>query len=220
MPRSAPGRPTLGRPVWIRDCPVMKAALPAVQEFYNQAVNSFFRDAIDVRCPVTHLAAMVDAWTIPANIIAHDDENVWFATRRCLSVAVGRLPFRAVRMLPNPIAWLDAPDKRNRRVSVPFCFPRKACICVAPDWRDLIDHKRSPGLLANRDVRFPGLIQGRALKLTADFPRRGGPTSVTARFHCRAWTERVALWREVPRGRPRGLAQQYVQLKPHVEARR
>ena len=72
-PRSAPGRPTLVRPVRIGDWPVMNAARPAVQLCWPyQSVNScaFLRDAIDVGRAVAHDPVVVHADVEPADVVA------------------------------------------------------------------------------------------------------------------------------------------------------
>ena len=78
-PWSAPGRPTLVRPVRIGDWPVMKAARPAVQLCWPyQSVNiaPSLADAVDVGRAVAHDAVIVGADVEPADVVAPDDQNV------------------------------------------------------------------------------------------------------------------------------------------------
>ncbi len=46
--------------------------------------RTFVADAIDVRRLADHQATMVDAWLHPADVIAHDEEDIWLRWRlRC-----------------------------------------------------------------------------------------------------------------------------------------
>jgi hypothetical protein len=49
--------------------------------------RTFFADTVDVRRPVTHVAAVVYARVVPPDVIAHDDEDVrLFRLRECRAV--------------------------------------------------------------------------------------------------------------------------------------
>ena len=78
-PWSAPGRPTLVRPVRMGDWPVMNAARPAVQlcwpyQSVNIAPSFANRSMFGVRYPIT---PWLYALTIePPDVIAPDDQNV------------------------------------------------------------------------------------------------------------------------------------------------
>ena len=57
----------------------MNAARPAVQLCLSVPARkhrAFLADTIDVWRPITHVAAVVDAGVIPADVIAPDHENV------------------------------------------------------------------------------------------------------------------------------------------------
>ena len=43
---------------------------------------AFIADAVDVRRFTNHQAAVIDAWLHLADIIAHDEKNVWFLLLR------------------------------------------------------------------------------------------------------------------------------------------
>ena len=79
MPTSAPGTPTFVSPVRIGDCPVMKAARPAVQlccPYQLMNIGALFADAVDVRRLEAQHAAVVDAGVPPADVVAHDHQDV------------------------------------------------------------------------------------------------------------------------------------------------
>jgi hypothetical protein len=43
--------------------------------------RSFFANAIDIRRPMAHVAAVIDARVVPPDVVPHDDDDVWF---RCV----------------------------------------------------------------------------------------------------------------------------------------
>ena len=78
-PTSAPGIPTFVSPVRIGDCPVMNAARPAVQlccAIPGGEQRAFRGDPVDVGSPESHHSAVVATRVEPADVVAHDDEDV------------------------------------------------------------------------------------------------------------------------------------------------
>jgi hypothetical protein len=59
--------------------PARGAALLAVP---SQEHPAFFADTIDVRRLIAHVATVVNAGVLPANVVTHDYENVWLLRLR------------------------------------------------------------------------------------------------------------------------------------------
>ena len=127
MPSGAPGRPTLVRPVRIGDCPVMKAARPAVQLCWPyQSVNSApsLRDAVDVRRLVAHHAHVVGADVELADVVAPDDQDVGRLLR--LGQAAQAEQAHEQCEQPCPAAWFGSEIGRHDwSASVAVCRRRR-----------------------------------------------------------------------------------------------
>ena len=85
-PSSAPGRPTLVRPVRIGDWPVMKAARSCRAALLAVPVGkdcAFSTNTVDVGRAVAHDPHVVGADIKPTDVIAHDEQDVWLAPSRC-----------------------------------------------------------------------------------------------------------------------------------------
>ena len=79
MPSGAPGRPTFVRPVRIGDCPVMKAARPAVQlcwPYQSVKIAPSARDPVNIGSLIAHHALVVGTRIPVADVVSPDDDNV------------------------------------------------------------------------------------------------------------------------------------------------
>ena len=101
--------------------PVKKALRP---EVHGEIVNedcAFLSDAVDVGRFADHQAAVIDARLHPADIVTHDEEDVWFLT---LS-----LRLRGLQSDPEPAGC----KKRCTDMEAQFVFERVYDQCHLPD---------------------------------------------------------------------------------------
>ena len=134
---AAPGKPTLVRPVLIGDCPVMKAARPAVQlcspyQSVNSAPSLAMRSMFGRA--VTHHAQIVGAHIEPADIVGHDHEDIRLAAAGEPGAGVGAgAAFCACANASEVIAAAatraDEPSKIFRRVGARSSVAHNAALC-------------------------------------------------------------------------------------------
>src|SRR5271157_2818129 len=82
-PTSAPGCPTVVIPVRIGNSPVMKFARPAATRLgvIVGEPHALGRQLIEIRRPTRHYAFVIRANVEPADVIAHNDDDIGFLVR-------------------------------------------------------------------------------------------------------------------------------------------